>query len=155
MTSSEASSVSPSNHKEYFTVGNRFDQANLASLLNATAQDDAEDELNTFQMTNNLGGTLGRTGSKLPNKSFNTYATHSAHNKSVISSGLGLINSRLGTNAANINATNRLSGNHGGAAGGGSGSGGSSNQTGSIRTTLKQPRNSFAFTMRTNLDQEL
>ncbi len=144
MTSSNSSSVShshTSNHKEYFTVGNRFDQGNLTSLLlNATVQDDeAEDELNTFQMTNNLSGTLGRNGNKLPNKSFNTYATHAPNGK-----GMSLMNTRLVANAANINASNRLSG-----------SGTSGNQAGSVRGVSKQPRNSFAFTMRTNLDQEV
>lgn len=148
MASSDSSSTS--NHsKEYFTIANRFDQGNLTSLLNGTIPDDTEDELNTFQMSNNLSGTLGRNAvnkmnqNNLPNKSFNTYATS---NKNAITSGLNLMNSRLSANAASINATNRLSNQ---------GSGTNAVTTGSIRATLKHPRNSFAFTMRTNLDQEL
>ena len=104
-----------------------------------------DDELNTFQMSNNLSGTLGRgASSKLPNKSFNTYATHSAGSNgkggnNVLSSGLNL--SRLSANAAGINASNRLSGSAG--------------ESVRVSTSNGKPRNSFAFTMRTNLDQEL
>lgn len=168
--SDSASANSSSNHsKEYFTIGNRFEQSNLTSLLNGTIPDDTEDELNTFH----LSGTLGRNSSSkasnnqnLPNKSFNTYATHnplnnnnskagSGNNSSNIKqncAGLNLPNSRLSVNAANINATNRLS-NYGIVS---SNSSTNPATTNVVRTTLKQqPRNSFAFTMRTNLDQEL
>ena len=105
-------------------------------------------------MSNNLsGGTI-----KLPNKSFNTYVTTNDGGKNNLTSGLNLMSSRLGANAASINATNRLSNGHGGIITSSSSilNNHSNNTTaGSMRATLKQPRNSFAFAMRTNLDQEL
>ena len=157
MASSDSSCTSAnSNHsKDYFTIGNRFEQSGFTSLLNGMVPDDAEDELNTFNLSNNLNGTLSRnSANQIPNKSFNTYTSHkdfnTMNNKSSKSSGnnsgLSVANARLSTNSSNINAANRLSSNYGIA---------NSTTTGSIRASMKPPRSSFAFTMRTNLDQEL
>lgn len=162
MSNSDSSSANSSNHsKEYFTIGNRFDQGNLTALLNGTIPDETEDEMNTFH----LAGTLGRPKniqSALPNKSFNTYATSSGSSStsdqngtksnskgsSATATSLTLNNNRLSANAASLNASSRMS-NYGIV------TGSSQSNTGTIRTSIKQPRNSFAFTMRTNLDQEL
>lgn len=156
MASSDSSCTSAnSNHsKDYFTIGNRFEQSGFTSLLNGMIPDDAEDELNTFNLSNNLNGTLSRnSANQIPNKSFNTYTSHkdfnTINNKSVkgsSNSSSGSANSRLGNNATNVNTANRLSSNYGIA---------NSTTTGSIRASMKPPRSSFAFTMRTNLDQEL
>ena len=159
ISSSDSTSANSSHHsKEYFTIGNRFDQSNLTALLNATVPDETEDEMNTFHVS----GTLGRpraTQNGLPNKSFNTYASNAnasdqsgaksnGKNSSGGAAGLTISNNRLSANANILSASSRVS-NYGIV------TGSSSSNTGTIRTSMKQPRNSFAFTMRTNLDQEL
>lgn len=159
MSNSDSTSANSSNHsKEYFTIGNRFDQGNLTALLNGTIPDEAEDEMNTFHLAGTLGRPKNNNQSGLPNKSFNTYATSSgsssisdqngAKSNSKGAAGITLNNNRLSANAASLNASSRMS-NYGMV------TGSSQSNTGTIRTSIKQPRNSFAFTMRTNLDQEL
>lgn len=131
---------------------------------------------------NNSGGTLGRSSNTtnnnknltkainqtcLPNKSFNTYSTHKDLNNTIKNSKSNGLNSNqniaitssgnsnnnttsLHSNSNNNNRLNTLTINT------------TSNKfsnfqpNGSIRSTSKQPRNSFAFNnLRTNLDQEL
>ena len=152
MASSESSCVSTnSNHsKEYFTIGNRFDQGGLSSLLNNNIiPDDDDHEMNSF--TGN--GTLGRLKSinkslnqnSLPAKNFNTYVNPNNNN----------IHSNNSKNSSGANQTLNISATNNAAGGSSRFSNYGLTANGSIRSSIKQPRSSFAFTMRTNLDEEL
>lgn len=141
--SSDSSELSNhSSSKEYFTIGNRFDPTAISSLLNDVIPDD-DDEMMNIGINS---GTLSRNqknysknnfkqNGALPNKSFNTYT-----------------NSKIGgggiehTNLSTLNNGNSRYPNYGNVGHGGS-----------IRSTAKNnQRTSFAaFSMRTNLDQDL
>ena len=148
-----------SNHsKEYFTIGNRFDPSGISSLLNDVIPDDDDEVMgivNASVLGNSGGGTLGRNKNYsknmlkqngLPSKTFNTYTNHKDLNNKNSKYGSGT----SGANNVNMNlmsGTNtngRYSSNYGQA-----------NACGSIRSTAKNQRTSFAFSMRTNLDQDL
>ena len=141
--SSDSSELS-SHSKEYFTIGNRFDPTGISSLLNDAIPDDDDEIVGMV----NTSGTLSRnknyskTTSKqngLPNKSFNTYATHKDLNKN----SKNISPNGNGSNSVNMNTMN------------GTNSSRYYGNVGSIRSIAKNQRTSFAFPMRTNLDQDL
>jgi hypothetical protein len=137
-----------SNHsKEYFTIGNRYDPSGISSLLHDVIPDD-DDEI-IVNTNPNGGGTLKRNKAKpsLPNKSFNTYISSKDANKNSRNGSIGTngpSNNVNMTTLATANTNQRYS-NY------------SNNLNGSIRSSSnnKNQRTSFAFSMRTNLDQEL
>jgi hypothetical protein len=157
--SNSSDSSELSNHsKEYFTIGNRFDPTGISSLLNDVIPDDDDDDVMGISNNGNTG-TLSRNKNNyskntlkhnaLPNKSFNTYTNHkelnSKNSKTIVSafnSGSNNVNLNTMSGTSNNNNNSRY-GNYGNVGGG------------SIRSTAKNQRTSFAFSMRTNLDQDL
>lgn len=151
---SSSNSASSSHSKEYFTIGNRFDPTGISSLLNDVIPDDDDDDMINVGLTS---GTLNRNKCSnkmsnfskhntlgLPNKSFNTYINHKdlSKNSSANSSGLSANVNSTHSNSATSSGTLRFSNFS------------NLNINGSVRSSKNQ-RTSFAFPMRTNLDQEL
>jgi hypothetical protein len=176
---SSCESANSNNSKEYFTIANRFDTAALSSLLNDVIPDDDDDNMIGFGMNNmntlNKSKTLSKPNHKqtssglgltLPNKSFNCYikdlnknsknASGVSNTNNSINAGktsVGLLSTNSITNNVNSNLTN------GSLLSNGNNSSRysnylSSHPTGSIRSASKQ-RTSFAFSLRTNLDQDI
>jgi hypothetical protein len=166
-TGSEASSNSAGSNqsKEYFTIGNRFDPSGLSSLLNDVIRDDDDDDNDNNDHSNENDilqnmTTLSRKrpGGMLPTKSFNTYAAHKEMT-------LGKSNSKHGNQNSSGIINAYVNNSNGGASGNGGGGGNNTvrysnysnllHSNGSIRSLKGQQRTSFAFSMRTNLDQDL
>ena len=157
--SSDSSELS-NNSKEYFTIGNRFDPTGISSLLNDVIPDDDDDVMgisnsaiigNSGTLNRNKNNYLKNTlkHNALPNKSFNTYTNPKELNNknsktiaSAFNSGSNNVNLNTMSGNSNNNNSNRY-GNYGNIG------------NGSIRSTAKNQRTSFAFSMRTNLDQDL
>lgn len=155
---SSSNSASSNHSKEYFTIGNRFDPTGLSSLLNEAIPDDDDDDMLTIGLGN---GTLGRSRNVgkmkqstlgLPNKSFNTYTSHKDSSKNSKNSSSGV--SGCGNMPLSAAIVNSSSNNSGSSARYSNYSSSHMANGGSIRSN-KQQRTSFAFSMRTNLDQEL
>jgi hypothetical protein len=178
-SSSNSAGSNQSCSKEYFTIGNRFDPSGLSSLLNDVIPDDDDDD-DILNMGVGTHSTLTRNNKKLlqkqnggmglPTKSFNTYTqAHKDSNKNSKNSSSG-ISSYVNNASSLVNGGSSNASSGGGVGGAGSmangnGGGGSGSavrysnysnlhNNGSIRS-LKQQRTSFAFSMRTNLDQDL
>ena len=153
-----------SNHsKEYFTIGNRFDPSGISSLLNDVIPDDDDEVMDIVNSGCGGGGsvlgnsgTLGRNNKNysknmlkqngLPSKTFNTYTNHKDLNKNS-KHGAMISNGPNNVNMNTINGSN-TTGRY-------MNYGQNNNIGGSIRSTGKNQRSSFAFSMRTNLDQDL